>query len=119
MKTESAIQSTNKVILMANWGIGLFLIIGYIIEFFKGGRTLGFVIGFIILILIPLLIASYLYYQDREDLRIKIVTLGGFLLVYTVVLFTTTRMLVYVYMFPILAVYILCFDLSLIMGGRS
>lgn len=117
MQKESAVQSTNRVILIANWALGVFLIIGYIVEYFKGGRTLPFLLMFTALVLIPVLLGTYLYTINKEDQRIKYATLGGFGIVYTFVLFTTTRTLVYVYLFPIIAVYILCFDLTLIVSA--
>lgn len=119
MNNELTVHRSNSVALFATWAIGIFLIIGYIVELLKGGRTLPFVAGFIVMVLIPLLIGSYLFKKNSGDLRIKYVTLGGFLLVYTFVLFTTTRTLVYVYMFPIIAVYLLYFDLSFIVAACS
>ncbi len=117
MKTESAVQSTNQVVLIANWALGVFLILGYTVEYFKGGRSLQFLLVFFILVLIPLLIGTYMYNANKEDQRIKYATLGGFGFVYAFVLFTSTRTLVYVYLFPIIAVYMLCFDLTLIVSA--
>lgn len=117
MKKESALHSTNKVILVANWALGLFLIIGYIVEYFKGGKTLPFLLIFSLLVLVPLILGMILYNKNKEDQRIKYATLGGFGLIYSFVLFTSARTLVYVYLFPIIAVYILCFDLTLMVGA--
>lgn len=119
MNNESAVQSTNRVVLIANWALGIFLILGYAVEYLKGGRTLQFFLLFSILLLIPLVICMYMYNKKKEDQRIKYVTLGGFLLIYTFALFTSTRTLVYVYLFPIIAVYILYFDLTLIVSACS
>ncbi len=117
MKNESAVQSTNQVVLIANWALGMFLILGYTVEYFKGGRTLQFLVGFSILLLIPLIIGTFMFNKNKEDQRIKYVTLGGFLAVYGFALLTSTRTLVYVYLFPIIAVYMLCFDLTLIVSA--
>lgn len=113
MKMFSAIQSTNRVVLLINWLLDLFLIFGYIGEYFKGGRSLSFVITFIIIVLVPMTTATVLYMKNGENKNIKYITLIGYFLMYLFAMFTSTRTLVYVYLFPIIAMYFLYFDLKL------
>ena len=37
-----ASRRVNRFVLILNWGIDLFLIAGYIIEYFKGAKTLSY-----------------------------------------------------------------------------
>lgn len=114
MKDTNAIKSANFVVLLINWLLDSFLILGYIAEYFKGGRTLTFLITFILLILIPMVTANYIYIKNNESTSMKYITIVGFLILYIFVMFTSERTVIYTYIFPILTMYILYFDLKLI-----
>ncbi|MCP4134223.1 MAG: hypothetical protein GY754_24835 [bacterium] len=119
MKIENPIQSTNRVVLLINWLLDILLILGYIGEYFKGGRSLPFIAIFIIVVLIPMIIASVIYKKNPENNNIRKITLLGYFILYGFVMFSSTRTLVFVYLFPILAMYILYFDLTLIIVSCS
>ncbi len=113
MQILNPIQSTNKVVLIINWLLDTFLILGYIGEYFKGGRSLEFVVIFITIIVVPMMAATLIYRREPGNTNIKIITLVSYFILYVFVMFTSTRTLVYVYLFPILAMYILYFNLKL------
>ncbi len=119
MKQINAIQSTNKVVLIINWLLDAFLILGYIAEYFKGGRSLQFVITFILMIVIPMVIATIIYKRDSENKYIKFITLGCYFTIYSFAMFTSSRTLIYVYLFPIISMYLLYFDLQLMIRSCS
>jgi len=60
----------NKSVLIINYILDTFLLLGYIIEYFKGGRTLPFVISFFCVMLVPLAVATILIRKNSADERI-------------------------------------------------
>jgi len=103
----------NKSVLIINYILDTFLLLGYIVEYFKGGRTLPFVISFFFVMLVPLAVATILLRKNSADERIKYITLGGYFILYAFAVFTTTRTMVYVYILPMLSMYLLYFNLQL------
>lgn len=118
---SSDLQKTNKIVLIANWILDLVLIAGYIAEYLKGAKTLEYIITFFLLVLIPMLVSTYLYFKDKQSKYLQYITMTGYLIVYAYAMFTaaTERILVFVYMFPILLMYLLYFNLTLIVVGCS
>ena len=106
-------KSTNKVVLSINWFLDLFLILGYVLEYKKGAKDLSYVITFILIVLIPMLVATFVYLKNGESKRMRYITLTGYFIMYVFVMFTAAKISVYVYMFPILLMYFLYFNLPL------
>lgn len=113
MKNRSAIKSANFVVLLINWLLDGFLLLGYIGEYLKGGRSLTYVGVFALLVFIPMITANYIYIKNNESTNMKHITIIGYIILYTFVMFTSERTLIYTYIFPILAMYILYFDMQL------
>ncbi len=103
----------NRSVLIINYILDSFLLLGYIIEYLKGGRTLPFVISFFCVMLVPLAVATILIKKNSADERIKYITLAGYFILYAFAVFTTTRTMVYVYILPMLSMYLLYFNLQL------
>lgn len=94
-----------------NWMLDAFLILGYFAEVLKGGRSLNFFIIFTMLILIPMATASVIYLKNKSSEIIKYVTLAGYFIMYIFSMFTSERVLIYVYLFPIILCYFLYYNL--------
>ncbi len=103
----------NRYVLIVNWVLDLFLLLGYTVEYLKGGRSLEFVIAFFIIMLLPMVGATVLYYKDRSDERLKLITLTGYFVLYSFAVFSTSRTMVYIYIVPMLSIYLLYFNLKL------
>lgn len=103
----------NRYVLIVNWVLDLFLLLGYTVEYFKGGRSLEFVISFFIIMLVPMVIATTLYFRNSGDERLKIITLTGYFILYSFAVFSTSRTMVYIYIVPMLSIYLLYFNLRL------
>ena len=119
MKTSRALQSANKMVLLTNWILDLVLIIGYVLELIKGTKSLSYLMTILAMVLIPMMLATILYLRDGINKYIKYITLAGYFVMYTYVMFTAApeRVLVFVFMFPILLMYFLFFELSLIVAS--
>lgn len=114
MNGTSSLKRTNRVVLLNNWVLNVILTLGYIVEYLKGSKSLLFVISFILTFIIPMTIASFIYIKDKGSNNIKFFTLTGYFLMYIHALFASTRTLTFIYFFPVIAMYLLYFDLSLI-----
>lgn len=119
MNIKSSTARTNRVVLILHWVLDAFLILGYIVEWLKGGRSAQFVVVFLIIVVIPMVAATIVYIKDNDTRVMRIITLLGYFLLYSIVIFSSTRTLVYVYMFPIISMYLLYFNLRLIVLSCS
>ena len=107
-------KKTNFTAILIIWLIDAFLLAGYVIEYMKGANPLSFVMAIIALILIPMVWSTVLYRMRPGSEKIKYITLIGYFVLYAVAMFFSDRLLVYVFMFPIITVYLLYFNLRLI-----
>ncbi|MCX7749746.1 MAG: methyl-accepting chemotaxis protein [Clostridia bacterium] len=110
---KSSLQRTNGVVLLINCFLTVFLCIGYTIEYLKGQKTLNYVLLFYIIAIVPIAFATTVYLKNKESKNFKLFTLVGYFILYIFVMFTADKILVYVYMFPIIMMYFLYFDLRL------
>jgi methyl-accepting chemotaxis protein len=116
---KSVLRSTNKVVLTINSILSAFLVFGYTGEYFKGLRSLTYIILFALAVLIPLGLAAFMYLRDSSSTVMKYVTLIGYLVIYTIALFTSNSQLAFVYIFPIMLMYLLYFNLKFMAYGYS
>lgn len=110
---------TNRVVLIINWVLNFFLIAGYLVEFLKGNRSLAYVSTILSIIIIPFLIATFAYIKNKSGSHIKIFTLFAYFLVYGFALLSSEKLTVFTYLFPILLMYFLYFDLKLLIWACS
>lgn len=111
---ETSSGRINRSVLVINYILDTFLLIGYIVEYLKGLKTISYVLFFFIIMLLPLAIATALYRRNNSDERIKYITLSGYFILYLFTIFSTTRTMVFVYILPMLSMYLLYFNLKLI-----
>jgi methyl-accepting chemotaxis protein len=113
MEDKNVVQITNKVVLIINSILSLCLVFGYIGEYFKGLRNLAYIVGFTLAVLIPIIFAIILYLKNGGNIFIKYITIIGYLIVYTIAIITSTSSLAFVYIFPIMVMYLLYFNMKL------
>lgn len=106
-------QLTNKVVLIINSILSFILVGCYVLEYFKGQRSLQYIVVFVLAVAVPIITAFVIYLRDGESRRIKYFTLIGYLLVYTIAITTSTSSLAFVYIFPIMVMYLLYFNMKL------
>lgn len=112
-------QLTNRVVLTINALLSSFLAVGYTLEYFKGARELSYVLFFVAVVVIPIMWAIIAYQRNKDGSNIKYITLVGYLVVYTIALVTSTSQLAFVYIFPIIVMYLLYFNLKLTVYSYS
>lgn len=121
MESLDAKRNVNGFVLRTNWLLDAVLIIAYILEYLKGGKTLSYIIIMLLIILVPMVSSTIMFAKDNQSLNMKFITLVGYFILYIFVMFTASpsRPLVFVYMFPIILGYFLYFNLRLIVISCS
>lgn len=116
MNNIESVKKVNSFVLLLNWFLDIFLIAGYTQEYFKGAKTLSYLAIMLVIILVPMVSATTLFIRVKHSSLMKYITLAGYFVLYTYVMFTAepNRPMVYVYMFPIVIEYFLYFDFRLI-----
>ena len=117
--SNNALRQTNKFVLINNALLTVFLIVGYLIEYFKGNREIGYVIHFIIIATVPILVAIINYRINPCSMKLKGIMLIGYFIVYIFAMLTSRRLIVYVYLFPIITMYFLYLDIRLMIAACS
>ena len=118
---KDASRRVNRFVLILNWGIDLFLIAGYIIEYFKGAKTLSYLLVMMAIIVIPMVTATFIFLKNNRSNIMKYITLSGYFVLYGFAMFTAPpeRLHVFAYMFPIVLSYLLYFDLKLVLAASA
>lgn len=114
-----ASRRVNRFVLILNWGIDLFQIAGYITEYFKGAKTLSYLLVMMAIIVIPMVTATFIFLKNNRSNIMKYITLSGYFVLYGFAMFTAPpeRLHVFAYMFPIVLSYFLYFDLKLVLAA--
>lgn len=76
------------------------LIAAYFVELAKGSRTLGYIVVFCLILLLPLIGCILLFRQNKESGRIKYLGVFGYGILYAFVLLTSVSMLSFCYILP-------------------
>lgn len=100
----------NNGILKGWTVIALVLLAAYFLEFLKGSRTLQYFIVFVLLDLLPLIAGHITYQRDKGNKNIKIICAVGYSALYIYALMTSTVVIDFAYILPMLCVFILCND---------
>ena len=81
----------NKILFVCYETMVVILALAYILEFFKGARTIPYIIMFLLIDLVPGAVSGMLYFKDRANALLAAVIAYGFLIMYVFVIFTTFR----------------------------
>ncbi|NLL77975.1 MAG: hypothetical protein GX235_12155 [Clostridiales bacterium] len=111
-------QSRNITALIGVCIMNAILVIAYLIEVFKGARTIGSYAIVAACCILPSLFAIMAYLQKKETITVRYITSAGFSILYTYILFTSSTNLSFCYViviFVILAVYV-DIKLSIVLG---
>lgn len=103
----------NSVVLTVSWILDIFLILGYIGEVVKGEKEVFMVLGLVLLVIIQGVLAFLCYLKDRKSSSMKYIVIIGFFAVYLYAMFTSSRLLTFIYIIPLIIAYILYCDLHI------
>lgn len=96
-------QLVNQRFLVCYGSVIGILLLAYIGEYIKGNRTPGYLAVFCTIMMIPFLACMILYFvKNKESAAIKYIGMGGFLILYAYVMFTSDSIIAFVYILPML-----------------
>ena len=107
LASKSELNIANKTAIQSLTLICSIISLAYLMEVFKGNRTLLYVIITIVLAMGPVVISWILYSMDRESKAIRFVVSIGYLIMYAYVLFTAANDLVFTYAIPMMIIIML------------
>lgn len=100
----------NKTAIIGHTIIDTVLFLAYLLEVFKGSRTIGYFTVFSIMTVLPILVEWVIFLKNPESGAIKHIIGNTYGILYLFVIFTTTSALPFTYAFPMFSVIILYMD---------
>ncbi|MBD5548273.1 MAG: hypothetical protein HDQ97_12865 [Lachnospiraceae bacterium] len=92
------------------------LFLAYLVELLKGNRTPVYVGIFSLLLLAPFILSVLVYRKNKEAQLVKMIAAVGYSIFYAFVLWTSTSVLSFVYIIPMLVIFSLYQDKKLALG---
>ncbi|MCR4763313.1 MAG: diguanylate cyclase [Lachnospiraceae bacterium] len=103
--------------IVLGWGVIVgVLFVGYLAEVYKGQRTLGYALLFMLVNCLILLLCVLLYRKNPEARTLRYYLVSGFFVMYIFCMATANTHLVFTYILPLLSMLILYHDPPLIVG---
>ena len=120
-KKRPEMERLNNVVLYEYGALTIILLAAYLLEFFKGSRTLGYTIIFSLIDVVPFIAFLIIYKKNAESLVLKYILSIGFSILYAFVLITAAVPTTFVYIFMVYVMIIPYGDVKLCMitGGIS
>ena len=119
LRAEAALSEnaiSNKTGTVCATALCVILALAYLLEYFKGSRTLGYSIFVFIACIAPAVIAWIIYKRVPEAPEAIMRTLGiGFTVMYTIFIFTSNNVLVFTYVMPMLLILMIFNDKTFVM----
>lgn len=100
----------NKTAIIGHTIIDTVLFLAYLLEVFKGSRTIGYFAIFAVLTVLPVAAEWAVFLKNPESGAIKHIIGNSYGILYLFVIFTTTSTLPFTYAFPMFSVIILYMD---------
>ena len=120
-KKRPEMERLNNVVLYEYGALTIILLAAYLLEFFKGSRTLEYTIIFSLIDVVPFIAFLIIYKKNAESLVLKYILSIGFSILYAFVLITAAVPTTFVYIFMVYVMIIPYGDVKLCMitGGIS
>ena len=100
----------NRTAILGHTIIDTVLFLAYLIEVFKGSRTIGYFTFFSLMTVVPVVVEWIIFVKNPESGAIKHIIGNTYGFLYLFVVFTTTSTLPFTYAFPMFSVIILYMD---------
>lgn len=91
----------NRQALIGHAIMNAVILIAYIVEFIKGSRDWDYTLIMAFLTIASILGEYWLYHRQKDSDKLKYLMVGGFIVLYVFVLFTTTSILPFAYAIPL------------------
>lgn len=103
-KAVSDMERNNRTAMCCHLFEALIIAGTFISEFLLGNRTILYALIVVVLAIGPVIVEFYFWSKDREHVMIKHMVAQGFALMYTVILFTMTNCMTFLYVIPMVLV---------------
>ena len=100
-------RTDNRVVALSYGMLSLVLIISYIVEVVKGSRTVGYIALFCGLVLLPGILNFVVQKSNPETKLTAFILPLGYMLMYTFALFTGNTLVIFVYIIPMMFLFLL------------
>lgn len=111
---EKEQRKINKGILTGWTVISLVLLAAYFLEFLKGARSIQYFLVFVLLDILPLIYGHFRYQRNKAYKYVKVICAVGYTALYAFALLTSTVVIDFAYILPMMCVFVLCNDSKLI-----
>ena len=125
-ETNQSVSTVSSQLLRTNRYVGIMilvmdfmLILGYLVELAKGGRPASYIFTFIGIVLGTLVLSFGYYLLNKTSAMVKYAIISGFFVVYTFAHLTSSRQITFVYIFPVILLFILYFDMKFMIFASS
>ncbi|MBE5962606.1 MAG: hypothetical protein E7256_14720 [Lachnospiraceae bacterium] len=103
-----AMQAKNRLALIGFAITNAIILLAYFIEYLKGGRDISGFLSIMLLCVLPTVISYISFRKKKDSVATQCISTGGFCLLYTYIMFSTTSKLAFCYilvMFTLLTIY--------------
>ncbi len=113
MNPQDITVKNNKKVVSASYILVSLAVLGYLLEYIRGSRTLTYVIVLSLCVFMPVIVASIFYRLPKFIYSFKHIALYSFLVSWMLMLTFSPKVIQYVLIFPLLMIYMLYFDSKL------
>ncbi len=115
--TKEMEKAVNRLTLIVIAIIDMFFFAGYISDFKQGNISFAFMMAVEVTVFLTLLASTIVFFHKQDSEVFKYVSLIGYMVVYTLVLFGAQNNSVFAVIFPIALIYLLYYNYKLILGA--
>ena len=108
-------KRVNKFVLTIVTIIDMLLFFGYIGDYAQGNISLGFMLAVDVSVVISMIACYAVYFHKKDSLVFQHISVIGYMAVYGLAVFGAQNDLVFMMVFPLTVIYILYYDLKLIL----
>ena len=113
---EIAQQYQNKTALIGATVMNVILALAYVIEVFKGARSIGSYAVVAVLCVLPMVLSWMLYRKQNNSSVIRYLIGGGFALLYSYIMLTASTDIAFCYVIVIMVILVVYVDLKFLVG---
>ena len=114
MQQLEMIKRTNKRVMIASFLLILLAILGYVMEYFRGTRTLSYIFLISLSLLAPIGFSYVFYRIPKFTNSFKGIALYSFIVSWMIMLTFSPKVIQFTLIFPLIIIYVLYYDVKLI-----
>lgn len=107
------ICKTNKSVVITSMMLSIVTILGYILEYLNGSRTIGYVACISGTIILAYSVTLFYYFKDKRSTAFKYYALYSFIFIWIIILAFSPKVAQYALIYPLLTIYLLYFNIPL------